>query len=331
MKLFVTGVFRTGSTVILQILNVNKDINITYDTVHFMRFCYKRYGKEKVSYEDSIKMVNDVNNRLIQRDQKGLNVEKVIEKIKSKNSKFLSYSFLYDEMMKAYVDSDNWGDRTTLQWRSSTDLLEMYDDMHILHVIRDPRDLMVSWKKITTAPGNDYLDAIANCYDSMEYALKNQEKYHDKYHVVKFEDVINNPKKEIKELCSKLGLTFNEEMLYVNKFKSKMGGRWDPNHHSSFKDIAGKISTKPIGRWKKHLSSEDLFLIELALMDIMKKFDYALSDRKWESKEIIKAFEQIFTSPLSTESYLNLLKNKKGVERYPQDPLNSKNWVKIEQ
>lgn len=330
MKVFITGVFRSGTTLILQILNVNQNISITYDTVQFMRFCYKKYGLPHVKKDDASKMIDDINDRLKKRNQKEFDSKKIKENIGVQKG-YVSYGFLYNEIMKTYVNNENWGDRTTLEWRSSIDLLKMFDDMHIIHVIRDPRDLITSWKPHTFAPGNDYLDAIANCYDSMKIAIKNKEKNHHRYHILKFEDVVTDPENQIKLLCTHLGLEFDKKMIDIRNFKSKMGGRWNPNKHSSFKDKIDTISTKPVGRWKEKLSKNDLILVELAMMDMMDKYNYKLSDMKYNVVDVKNAFIHLFKSKISTNSLLNVLENKEGVQRYSLDPLDEANWGKISQ
>ncbi len=328
MKIFITGFPRAGTTLVLQILNVNQDIEITYDTIHFMRFCYKKYGQDKVKLENALKMAEKINKRLKIRDQKEFNIKK-FKKIIGDKKKYLTYAFLYDELMKLYTGTENWGDRTDVEWRNAKDFIEMFDDSYVINIIRDPRDLLASWKKFTHAPKNDYLDAIANCYDSMKFSLENQKIFPNRYYVLKFEELLLNPEKEIKKLCDFIGIKFNEKMINVENFKSKKGGKWDPNKHTSFEKDLENISIKPIGRWKEHLSKEDLILTELVNSDLMKQFNYELSGFKWNIEDIKKAFHWLLKSSLATESFIKVLKTGQGVQRYPQNPLDSSTWGEI--
>jgi len=274
MKLFITGTFRSGTTLALQILNISPEIEITYDTIHFMRFCYARYGKKGVAIKDALNMADDVAHRLKQRKLKEFKSNYFKKALVKTNKKYFSYGFLYDRMMRGYLNQENWGDRTDLQWRNALDLFKMFDDIYVLHLIRDPRDVLASWQKMTYAPGNDYLDAISNCFDSMKFAIENQKKFPHKYYVLQFEKLVKEPEKQVKKICKFLGIKFKKEMLDTSNFKSKLGGKWDPSKHTSFKDKIDGISTKPIGRWKKNLSKEDILLTEIATMRIMQYFDY---------------------------------------------------------
>jgi len=101
MKVFITGVFRSGTSLTVHTLNVNKDINITDETIHFMRFCYMRYGKEELRLINAIQMAEDIDERLRKRKMKGLDVDKFKEVI-NKNKDNLTYPFLYDEIIIGY-------------------------------------------------------------------------------------------------------------------------------------------------------------------------------------------------------------------------------------
>ena len=325
MKVFITGVFRSGTSLTVHTLNVNKDINITDETVHFMRFCYMRYGKEELRLINAIQMAEDIDERLRKRKMKGLDVDKFKEVI-NKNKDNLTYPLLYDEIMKIYLGKENWGEKTNLKWRATKSVLDMFDDIYIIHVIRDPRDVLVSWKGYTIAPGNDYLDGISNLYDSMKTALENQKAFPERYYVLKYEDLVSDSEKEVKKLCDFLGLTFDEKMLDTKNFRSKKGGIWDPNKHTKFSDKLEKISAKPVGRWKEKLSKEDLLLTEFVIMDLMKEFGYEPSNTKWSAMDVRNAFANLLKSSLATEGIMDILKNKGGKERAPLDPLDSSIW-----
>ena len=241
----------------------------------------------------------------------------------NKNKDNLTYPLLYDEIMKIYLDKENWGEKTNLKWRATKSVLDMFDDIYIIHVIRDPRDVLVSWKGYTIAPGNDYLDGISNLYDSMKTALENQKAFPERYYVLKYEDLVSDPEKEVKKLCDFLGLTFDEKMLDTKNFRSKKGGIWDPNKHTKFSDKLEKISAKPVGRWKEKLSKEDLLLTEFVIMDLMKEFGYEPSNTKWSAMDVRNAFANLLKSSLATEGIMDILKNKGGKER---PPLDSSNW-----
>ena len=63
--------------------------------------------------------------------------------------------------------------------------------------------------------------------------------------------------------------------------------------------------------------------------NLMKKFNYELSNQKWSMDEVNFAFGELSKSNLASEGVFAALEHKKGVQRYPLDPLNSLTWDEI--
>ena len=330
MKAFVTGTYRSGSTLLAYIINA-AGIHLKEETVNFMRFCYGRYGKERVSIENAIKMGEEVNDRLDKRFNLSFDLEHYKEIVIAQDIP-LTYSFLYGTIMRLFAGTDNWGEKTVLEWRSSEAILEMFDDMRIVHIIRDPRDVLASWKRETIAPGKDYLDCVANCYDSMLYSLINKEKFGERYLVVRFESLIDNAEKEVERLCEFIGVPFRRSILHVDRYESKLSDKkWDPNLQSAFDEDIQGISKIPVGRWKSHLPREDIFLCELVNGELMKKFGYRISGYEWNIHDFFRVIEKIQQSPLTYNGLTSVAHFKKGVQRYAIDPLNPAYWGEVEQ
>lgn len=324
MKVFVTGTFRSGSTLISHILRGSDELGMTYDSVHFMRFGYHKYGKDSISLENAYKLGKDFNHRLTTRFDRGFDLTKyrsAVEKLK-----VIRYSDLYDTIMQLYTENKNWGEKAVLEWRSVPDLYEMFNDLYIIHMIRDPRDVLASWKNVTKAPGKDYLDAIANCYDSMLYAIQNAKKYPDKYYVLKFEDLLDNPETEAKNLCKFINLNYDPKMIDADQFKSKVGkkGRWTPN--TAFEEKIDGISKKPIGRWPEKLTSEEVFLCDMVNGKLMSKFGYEKVNTEWDIRDVFNAVKVLHQSPFAYNGILNVVHCNKGVQRNPLDSLDSATW-----
>ena len=93
--IFVTGAWRSGTTLISRILNNHPDLEVTYDTVHFLRFSHNKYNPitEVCNVE---RLIRDTSSRLNDRYQLELSVE---ETMKDLNGLY-SYSSIYDAIMK---------------------------------------------------------------------------------------------------------------------------------------------------------------------------------------------------------------------------------------
>ena len=93
----------------------------------------------------------------------------------------------------------------SISWTKVSVFLNLFPEAKGLLMIRDLRDVVVSFKKKTIAPGYDYLIALFNVIDAMDHCLEYQKSFPDRFCGVRFESLKENPEKEIKKICTVFG------------------------------------------------------------------------------------------------------------------------------
>ena len=315
---FITGIYRSGTTLISRILNNHRDLNITYDSVHFMRFSFDNFNPidDEVNYRN---LIDEVKERIKSRLELNLDTEKVINEIK--NCEKIDYSQIYHILMFNLLLKDSsakiWGEKTNICWRKIPDFLDMFPEGKIIMMIRDPRDVLISYKNMTTEPGLRYFDSIFASLDSLQSIKKFQEKYSsNNFCFIKYEDLVNMQEKTIQELCDFLGIEFDSVMLDSSQFKDKVGKTWKAN--SSFDETIEGISNKTIGRWNNRISNVELYLIEMVLRDQMIDFGYDLAAVPLEKNEWDELFD-ILNDDFIKERYRSWLETGYGHQKYPNE------------
>ena len=322
LKIFITGIYRSGTTLVSRILNNHSQLWVTYDSVHFMRFCYDRYNpisrKEKTEA-----LVKELHTRLAKRWNMTFNIEKIMSDICTLSD--LTYRGIYEIIMEALATqykqkTDGWGEKTNVCWGQIPNFLTMFPEGKIIHILRDPRDVMCSYKKMTYEPGYAYLDsAFASFHSFMSARNYLKDFSSESYCCLKYEDLVTKPVTTIKELCDFLRLDYEDSMLDVLSFSDKTGLQiWDGE--SSFDKAFNEISKKPLDRWKNHDSREDLFLVELINRPVMSEFGYELSGIELQKDEWLRLYD-ILQGPFVNSRYNYWLRTGKGIEAYPSDPL----------
>lgn len=323
--ILITGTFRSGTTLVSQVLNSHSKLAITYDSVNFLRFSYQKY--DPITNPSNFrKLLVEIEQRITKRWGLAFDINKVLNNC-SKGG--ITYATIYDALMNELLLSDqsaiHWGEKTTLVWTKIPDFLEMFPMGVTIHVIRDPRAVLASWKNMTNAPGNDYLDAIFNCLDSMNKALQFQDKYNKSQHViVKYEDLALEPEKTVKELCLGLNIEFEPQMLDTQQFKNKKGEVWSGN--SIFESKINGFSSSSINKWKTQLQDWELLITQFCLEEVMNSFSYELVDQLRKPELIDRAIFEIEKSNLAANGIIQNFFHKRGVERFPSDPLKSNKW-----
>lgn len=131
---------------------------------------------------------------------------------------------------------------------------------YILHIVRDPRDVVMSTMNAEYTKSFDFpLTQIAKQF--MESYLQSKRfahLYENRYLKIYYEDLILSPEKVIRNVCKCLDINFEETMLDFHKSSQKVSSEeevWKGNLSRPFlKDNFGK--------WKTAMKPEDIMLIE---------------------------------------------------------------------
>jgi hypothetical protein len=155
-----------------------------------------------------------------------------------------------------------WGNNVPRDIFNIEDIVGFYPDAKFLICVRDARDFALSyryqWRK---EPAGEQADRLKQLYHPIIAALlwkacvKQISKAKclipaDNLMVLKYEELVNNPRAVVQEVCQFIGEEFEEAMLEV-------GG-----HNSSFPTEDKNIFATGVGRWRTQLSREEVYLIQ---------------------------------------------------------------------
>lgn len=324
--IFLTGVYRTGSTLLSRMLDVHPELAVTHDNVHFMRYCYNKYNP--LNRENVQQLVNDIYNRINMRFKIVFSVNKVVEAVFGSKEP-ITYGLIYDKLMNELLltgtEAKRWGEKTNLAWSSIPHFLQMFPKGKTILIIRDPRDVLYSFKKMTTAQWPDYLDAIFTSIDALQTAKKFLKTLSESsFFLFKYEDFIANPEEYTKKLCMFIEVDFDPQMLNVHNYRDRSKKKWRGETISN-KPLCG-ISNKTVNRWRQVLKGEELLLTETLLREEMTDFGYSLSGKDFKIEDMVNAFSIIRKSELIKNRFVDWLRTGCGIEAYPSNPTDPKNW-----
>lgn len=324
---FMASPFRSGSALVSRILNAHSQIAITADKIKFFRFCYNRYLP--LNGENVKNMLNDLAHRLSGRYNIQLDAQECFEKI---NQLPLCHASIYSTLLQQFYKNLNKhiiGELEGMSWTKIPILLSMFPNSKALLIVRDLRDVVVSFKKSTISPGNDYMIALFNVIDAMDHFLEYQVKFSDRFYGIRFEALKANPEEVTKNICQFLGVDYEPEMLNEENWTEYYNNGWNPwenRRTSSFYNESKHLN--PVGRWRSLISKEDLFLCEWIGKKQMEAFGIKMEGEPVSQDEFNLAIEKITSSPLLRECFKHWCLTGKGVERYPVDPLDPRKWDK---
>lgn len=160
------------------------------------------------------------------------------------------------------------------------ELVELFDDILFLNVVRDPRDQVSSINRSIIHDFDSYLSTKLwiKAYKKTSELVQ---KYPDRMLTIRFEDFIANQEEVLRAICEFIGIEFLEEMLdlshsYEASDISKRSALWKSNHSAPIK--------ANVGKFRRYLSMEEIELIETLTGDMMDYYGY---ERITEGKTVI--------------------------------------------
>ncbi|MDZ7833617.1 MAG: sulfotransferase [Desulfobacterales bacterium] len=198
-------------------------------------------------------------------------------------------------------------------------LSEIVDDAFFIFVVRDPKDIVASLKKVrkralekkqsVPAHVKNLFLSVDCVYEHFKAGFSFYEKNKDKTFIVKYEDLVNNPGKTAKDIVDFLGLPLENGMLELDGLGTSYMQERAANVDSVFytkEEVAAKaIEGSSIGRWKKALNKYHAGFVDLAIKDIT-----AQSDEKIYNGRILFALYRIHRALMKTGNIFGKLYQK---------------------
>lgn len=150
------------------------------------------------------------------------------------------------------------------------ELIELFDDLLFLHVVRDPRAQINSINRAIIHDFDTVLNALT-WVKAYETGKKIAEKYPDRVLTIRFEDFLSNQEGVLRQICQFLGIDFLPEMLDVSKSQ-------EAQKISVLSDLWKSNASEPIpanvDKFKKTLSLEEIEIIETLTGTLMDYYGY---------------------------------------------------------
>jgi len=271
--IFIVGSSRSGTTLLQMIINSHPDLAI-YGEVHYFDEIVKLFDKEDsfnttkdIEYFFEVQLKRAYHVRLLPKFD--LVIQRVKEKLLSGDA---SKSDIYRLIIESYAELESkrrYGDKTNEHIRYVEELLTLFPDAKIIHIIRDARDVVSSMISMPWA-SNDILANTLRWRAEISYI---QRCVDDKSHIyeVRYEDLIKNPEKICRGLCGFIEEPFAPEMLeYYKKSNNYIVDEPWKNKTSV------SLNMDAMQKWKRELSRLQACAIQLMVGKLLKKYNYEI-------------------------------------------------------
>lgn len=306
--IFVTGVGRSGTSLLQSILNAHSRLRALPETKFFKKYVLPEF----VGGQPSTK-----SNRIIQelRGDTGFALTGVIGEELLRTPQVMeagTYLKVYEGLLTGYLESKDEVqfvvDKDPLFVNFPEIMEQLFPGARLIQIIRDPRDVILSRKKSGWGKNEPFLKHLY----ATRFGLANsfhlgKTYFKDTFYALKYEDLLLQPAATVKALCDFLELPFESEMLAYYKSSDAL---FDENRETWKKNIKQPIIKDNSNKWKKELSRREICLIEHFLQQDFEQLGYERSQPVTPFGVRLMVWLLMLGYPLF--SYLKKLKRKRS-------------------
>ena len=177
------------------------------------------------------------------------------------------------------------GDKTPGYVFTMPHIQVLLPEAHFIHVIRDPRDTAMSWRKTWFAPSQDYHLLGRYWRENVEVGRRAAPSLR-RYREVRFEDLVLKPEAELKSLCAYLALPYEPAMLDSGARGEERIARLQGRAHADGRIIDRDARTRihvnlarppmaeRVAAWRREMSDAERREVERGAQPLMRELGY---------------------------------------------------------
>lgn len=274
---------RSGSNLVRSILNTHPEISAPHplETAYPWR---KVVPPEKMSDKRARKLLRDV---LINKNysfhplESSVSVDDVYEEyegLERNHSLFDVQKPLYD----TYADEQGcsaWASKYPALWDCLDDVFSYYENPKLVYLVRDVRDVVLSFKTSNVGRYHPYFNAI-RWYQEQKKGAELLDQRGESVHLLRYKDLLQNPESVVMNVCDFLEMDYDERMLYYYETEEAKAASESAD---VFENLTSPIMSDNFDKFREQLSHEEIKITEKIAADILERFGY---ERTYTQDEI---------------------------------------------
>jgi len=285
---FIIGRERSGTTLLRTLFDAHRNVNIQIE-FHFILLFYFKYGKV-VNWQRS--RLREFYNNLRRLPQ--FNLITIDEKKLKEDIMRCEGSCTFGELCRVvlynYVsffpkeEIILLGDKCPYYSLYCEMLLEVFPEAKFIHLVRDPRDNILSMLKVHFE--SRFFSSLA--YRWKYYNKKIEEsksKHPGSFFTIKYEDLVNAPEAHLQEICGFLEVPYDVEMPEFYNKKDELMKVYPAEVFTKIhKSLFRKINGQHVSEWKKKITKAQLKKADLIAGKFAERYGY---EQKYKKRNLL--------------------------------------------
>jgi glutaredoxin-related protein len=278
---FIIGIGRSGTTLLMSMLNAHPTIQATPEINFFVFFHNSWKNRTKFNLDDVV------------------HVERYIDfgfdKTKLDHLKWKSFSDVYKNFYECFVynsktkNISTYFDKNPINTLYVDEILKSMPNAKFLLIVRDPRANYLSRKeKQNKRSSNIYFNCLRwNFYSDKAYYFS--KKFPNSVYVLRYEDLVNSPEQYLKDLSVFFNFDYHENLL---SFHHSIGTNEKVTEKDSrlsvkYSDLSKPINTSRVNVWQQKLTEKEIAILNYVNGDFARNFGYKIETSKSNNVNLI--------------------------------------------
>ncbi len=283
--IFIVGVGRSGTTLAQSMLNAHPQVCFPPET-HFLRR-YAANGRAQALYAaggPEALLADLESDNMLPRLK--LDVRRVLSGVLVESRPFRA-ECLYIALMKAYAPGDQAriGDKDPRSIEFLPAIHRYFPGAYVVHVMRDPRDNIVSRMKAAWSSGRSFYHHLFVYNAQLRMGRRwGRELFAGRYVELVYERLIREPEETLRSVCRTLALDFDPQMLRFHESAKRIV---TADELAWKKEALGPLLSDNTGKWVGVLTDAQVAATERLCGDVMTELGYPLSGKRWRGAGMV--------------------------------------------
>lgn len=262
----ILGVRRSGTSLLQSILSSHSKISIPPET-GFLR--------KNVIIKCKLKKLTHLH--AVQSNEKLKRLSGIVGELKTKKKWNNALEYYLDFTNKYRISQKKviLGDKDPKLVEYITSVNKIFPEIRIIHIIRDPRDVLLSKMKAAWSKDKPSWYHIFANYVQLKLGNKEGQNLKEKYLAVFYRDLLSSTIDTLSMICEFLNVEFEREMLLFQKTASKLVSEEEKEWK---KETMGPLLKDNIGKWQGNLKDWEVALTELLCIEAFQLGGYTKSN-----------------------------------------------------
>lgn len=300
---FIVGVGRSGTTLLMSMINAHPDVTMPPETHFLRRQVVPDHGVKPGEVEERLRS-DEYFSRL------DLDLSELLDYFRKGGIQY-DWVLLYRRILWQYLKnsgSNLIGDKDPKSVEYLPVIKAIFPDAKILHMVRDPRDVVLSREKAGWSKDRSWFThPLAYRVQFQMGRDRGRNLFGENYMEVKYEELITQPEETLETVSGFLGINYSKKMLDFGESGEELVAE---DEKSWKKNVTGPLKKDNYRKWENQMERRNIVRIESICQTVFNEGMYEIAHPELTGKERLERLPLQVMARLASWLYVLRLERK---------------------